>query len=137
MGVRLPWRTPGQQPFLVGNELSGRRRLNIAVDFLPDRKQMAAIDARGVTVRVRISRGSLWRTRSTVSGMADMCGGVGKDLDHFDPQEANAAPRRPQNPRPVCRGGNYLTFLVTPAALSAWGLPVHSPTPRPSASAWA
>ena len=42
-------------------------------------------------------------------GLADMCGGVWEIvLDHFDPtgghEELNHAG---ENPRPVCRGGNY------------------------------
>jgi formylglycine-generating enzyme required for sulfatase activity len=99
--------------FWWGNELSdGEGRLNIsAIDFLPGRSRtwplakapwsdgfafVSPVDHYGEKGRNGF-------------GMADMCGGVWEViLDHFDPKGGHEELYVvKENPRPVCRGGNY------------------------------
>jgi sulfatase modifying factor 1 len=99
--------------FWWGSEIEeGEGRLNIsAIDFLPGRTKTWPL------AKVPWSDGFAFvspvdhygeRGRNGF-GLADMCGGVWEIvLDHFDPagghEELNPAG---ENPRPVCRGGNY------------------------------
>ena len=99
--------------FWWGNEIEeGEGRLNIsAIDFLPGRTKTWPL------AQVPWSDGFAFvspvdhygeRGRNGF-GLADMCGGVWEIvLDHFDQtgghEELNHAG---ENPRPVCRGGNY------------------------------
>ena len=96
-----------------GNELSeGEGRFNIsAVDFLPDRKQKwplaSAPWSDGFPFVSPVDHyGEKGRNGF---GLADMCGGVWEVvLDHFDPQGGHEELYKvEENPRPVCRGGNY------------------------------
>jgi formylglycine-generating enzyme len=99
--------------FWWGNELSqGEGRLNIsAVDFLPDRKQKwplaSAPWSDGFSFVSPVDHyGERGRNGF---GLADMCGGVWEVvLDDFDPMGGHEDLHvNKENPRPVCRGGNY------------------------------
>jgi formylglycine-generating enzyme required for sulfatase activity len=99
--------------FWWGNELSqGEGRLNIsAVDFLPDRKQKwplaSAPWSDGFSFVSPVDHyGERGRNGF---GLADMCGGVWEIvLDDFDPKGGHEDLHvNKENPRPVCRGGNY------------------------------
>ncbi len=99
--------------FWWGNEISdGQGRLNISsVDFLPGRNTIWPL------ANVPWSDGFAFvspvdhygEKGRNGFGLADMCGGVWEIvLDHFDPQGAHEEPHFVvENPRPVCRGGNY------------------------------
>lgn len=99
--------------FWWGNELEdGEGRLNIsAVDFLPGRKKIWPLaNAPWSDGFAFVSPVDHYGERGRNGfGMADMCGGVWEIvLDHFDPQGAHEEPYFvAENPRPVCRGGNY------------------------------
>jgi len=117
--------------FWWGNELSeGAGRLNIsAVDFLPDRKQKwplaSAPWSDGFAFVSPVDHyGERGRNRF---GLADMCGNVWEVvLDHFDPQGGHEQLHTvKENPRPVCRGGNY--FDVPGNARCAVRLGLASP----------
>ncbi len=101
------------QYFWWGNEIEeGEGRLNIsAIDFLPGRSKtwplakapwsdgfafVSPVDHYGAKGRNDF-------------GLADMCGGVWEIvLDHFDPKGGHTEVFVVNdNPRPVCRGGNY------------------------------
>ncbi|MCA9052538.1 MAG: SUMF1/EgtB/PvdO family nonheme iron enzyme [Planctomycetaceae bacterium] len=96
-----------------GNELmDGEGRLNIsAVDFLPDRKQKWPLaSAPWSDGFAFVSPVDYYGERGRNGfGLADMCGGVWEViLDHFDPAGGHQELYTVQdNPRPVCRGGNY------------------------------
>lgn len=96
-----------------GNELSdGEGRFNIsAVDFLPDRKQKwplaSAPWSDGFPFVSPVDHfGERGRNGF---GLADTCGNVWEVvLDHFDPLGGHEELWLvKENPRPVCRGGNY------------------------------
>lgn len=118
--------------FWWGNELNdGEGRLNIsAIDFLPGRKHtwplakapwsdgfsfVSPVDHYGPTGRNGF-------------GLADMCGGVWEViLDDFDPEGGHEELYTvSENPRPVCRGGNY--FDVPGNARCAVRLGLQSPS---------
>jgi len=99
--------------FWWGNEIEeGEGRLNVSgMDRLPDRTKTWPL------AKVPWSDGFAFvspvdhygEKGRNGFGLADMCGGVWEIvLDHFDPtgghEELNPAV---ENPRPVCRGGNY------------------------------
>lgn len=99
--------------FWWGNELSdGEGRLNIsAVDFLPDRKQKWPLSSAPWSDGYAfVSPVDHYGERGRNGfGIADMCGGVWEViLDHFDPEGGHEELYTvKENPRPVCRGGNY------------------------------
>ncbi len=99
--------------FWWGNELSeGEGRFNIsAVDFLPDRKQKWPLSSAPWSDGFSfVSPVDHYGERGRNGfGIADMCGGVWEViLDHFDPKGGHEELYRvKENPRPVCRGGNY------------------------------
>ncbi len=99
--------------FWWGNEIEdGEGRLNIsAVDFLPGRKKIWPLaNAPWSDGFAFVSPVDHYGERGRNGfGLADMCGGVWEIvLDHFDPQGAHEeAYFVAENPRPVCRGGNY------------------------------
>ncbi|MCB1203934.1 MAG: SUMF1/EgtB/PvdO family nonheme iron enzyme [Verrucomicrobiae bacterium] len=99
--------------FWWGNEIEeGEGRLNISgIDFLPGRTRTWPL------AKVPWSDGFAFvspvdhfgeRGRNGF-GLADTCGGVWEIvLDHFDPAGGHENVHFvPENPRPVCRGGNY------------------------------
>ncbi|HRQ89802.1 MAG TPA: SUMF1/EgtB/PvdO family nonheme iron enzyme [Bacteroidia bacterium] len=99
--------------FWWGNGIEdGEGRLNISgIDFLPGRTRTWPL------AKVPWSDGFAFvspvdhygeRGRNGF-GLADMCGGVWEIvLDHFDPKGAHEEVHFvAENPRPVCRGGNY------------------------------
>ena len=118
--------------FWWGNELNdGEGRLNIsAIDFLPDRKLTWPLGkapwSDGYSFVSPVDHyGEKGRNGF---GLADMCGGVWEViLDDFDPkgghQELHVVT---ENPRPVCRGGNY--FDVPGNARCAVRLGLQSPS---------
>jgi formylglycine-generating enzyme required for sulfatase activity len=96
-----------------GNELNdGKRRLNISsVDFLPNRDTTWPLAnapwSDGYSFVAPVDHfGEQGRNGF---GMADMCGNVWEVvLDHFDPEGGHEELYVvEENPRPVCRGGNY------------------------------
>lgn len=99
--------------FWWGNEFEdGEGRLNIsAIDFLPGRTRTWPLaKAPWSDGFAFVSPVDHYGERGRNGfGLADMCGGVWEIvLDHFDP----AGPHEEvhfvsENPRPVCRGGNY------------------------------
>lgn len=99
--------------FWWGNELSeGEGRFNIsAVDFLPDRKQKWPLSSAPWSDGFSfVSPVDHYKERGRNGfGVADMCGGVWEViLDHFDPKGGHEELYTvKENPRPVCRGGNY------------------------------
>ncbi len=99
--------------FWWGNELSGGEgRLNIsAVDFLPGRKRIWPLaNAPWSDGFAFVSPVDHYGEKGRNGfGMADMCGGVWEViLDHFDPKGGHEELYVvKENPRPVCRGGNY------------------------------
>ena len=99
--------------FWWGNSLAdGEGRLNIsAVDFLPGRNKIWPLaNAPWSDGFAFVSPVDQYGERGRNGfGLADMCGGVWEVvLDHFDPtgghEELYVVA---ENPRPVCRGGNY------------------------------
>jgi formylglycine-generating enzyme required for sulfatase activity len=118
--------------FWWGNELhEGEGRLNIsAIDFLPDRKQTWPLSkapwSDGFSFVSPVDHfGERGRNGF---GLADMCGGVWEViLDDFDPKGGHEELYVvTENPRPVCRGGNY--FDVPGNARCAVRLGLHSPS---------
>jgi formylglycine-generating enzyme required for sulfatase activity len=99
--------------FWWGNELmDGAGRLNIsAVDFLPDRQQKWPLNSAPWSDGFAfVSPVDHYGERGRNGfGLADMCGGVWEViLDHFDPKGGHEELYTvTENPRPVCRGGNY------------------------------
>ena len=91
---------------------AGEGRLNIsAVDFLPGRNRIWPLAnapwSDGFAFVSPVDHyGDKGRNKF---GMADMCGGVWEVvLDHFDPKGGHEDVYFvKENPRPVCRGGNY------------------------------
>lgn len=118
--------------FWWGNEfMDGEGRLNIsAVDFLPGRKQIWPLaSAPWSDGFAFVSPVDHYGERGRNGfGLADMLGGVWEIvLDHFDPQGAHEeAYFVDENPRPVCRGGNY--FDVPGNVRCAVRLGLHSPS---------
>jgi formylglycine-generating enzyme required for sulfatase activity len=101
------------QYFWWGNELSdGEGRLNIsAIDFLPGRQRTWPLGkapwSDGYSFVSPVDHfGEKGRNGF---GIADMCGGVWEViLDDFDPKGGHEELHVvTENPRPVCRGGNY------------------------------
>ncbi len=101
------------QYFWWGNELSdGEGRLNIsAIDFLPGRQRTWPLGkapwSDGYSFVSPVDHyGEKGRNGF---GIADMCGGVWEViLDDFDPKRGHEELHVvTENPRPVCRGGNY------------------------------
>ena len=90
----------------------GEGRLNVsAVDFLPGRNRIWPLAnapwSDGFAFVSPVDHyGEQGRNKF---GMADMCGGVWEVvLDHFDPEGGHEEVYFvTENPRPVCRGGNY------------------------------
>src|SRR6185369_14051808 len=118
--------------FWWGNELQdGKGRLNIsAIDFLPDRKETWPLGkapwSDGYSFVSPVDHyGNQGRNGF---GLADMCGGVWEIiLDDFDPQGGHQELYVvTENPRPVCRGGNY--FDVPGNARCAVRLGLQSPS---------
>lgn len=118
--------------FWWGNELQdGEGRLNIsAIDFLPDRKQTWPLGkapwSDGYSFVSPVDHyGNQGRNGF---GLADMCGGVWEViLDDFDPKGGHEELYVvAENPRPVCRGGNY--FDVPGNARCAVRLGLQSPS---------
>ncbi|WP_339731066.1 SUMF1/EgtB/PvdO family nonheme iron enzyme [uncultured Gimesia sp.] len=99
--------------FWWGNDLrDGEGRLNIsAVDFLPGRNKIWPLaNAPWSDGFAFVSPVNQYGEKGRNSfGLADMCGGVWEIvLDDFDPQGGHEELYVvKQNPRPVCRGGNY------------------------------
>ena len=99
--------------FWWGNDLSeGEGRLNIsAVDFLPGRNKIWPLaNAPWSDGFAFVSPVDHYGERGRNGfGLADMCGGVWEVvLDHFDPHGGHEEVYVvDENPRPVCRGGNY------------------------------
>ena len=92
--------------------MDGEGRLNIsAVDFLPDRQQKWPLSSAPWSDGYAfVSPVDHYGERGRNGfGIADMCGGVWEViLDHFDPEGGHQELYTVQeNPRPVCRGGNY------------------------------
>ena len=90
----------------------GEGRLNIsAVDFLPGRNRIWPLaNAPWSDGFAFVSPVDHYGDRGRNKfGMADMCGGVWEVvLDHFDPEGGHEEVYFvKENPRPVCRGGNY------------------------------
>jgi len=118
--------------FWWGNEfMDGEGRLNIsAVDFLPGRKKIWPLaNAPWSDGFAFVSPVDHYGEKGRNGlGMADMCGGVWEIvLDHFDPHGAHEEPHFvAENPRPVCRGGNY--FDVPGNARCAVRLGLGSPS---------
>lgn len=115
--------------FWWGNDLAdGEGRLNIsAVDFLPGRNKIWPLaNAPWSDGFAFVSPVDQYGERGRNGfGLADMCGGVWEVvLDHFDPtgghEEVYVVT---ENPRPVCRGGNY--FDVPGNARCAVRLGLH------------
>lgn len=122
----------GSHYFWWGNELQdGEGRLNIsAIDFLPDRKQTWPLGkapwSDGYSFVSPVDHyGERGRNGF---GLADMCGGVWEViLDDFDPKGGHEDLHIvKENPRPVCRGGNY--FDVPGNARCAVRLGLQSPS---------
>lgn len=99
--------------FWWGDDLKdGQGRFNIsAVDFLPGRDKIWPLAnapwSDGFSFVSPVDHyGEKGRNKF---GMADMCGGVWEVvLDHFDPKGGHEEVYFvDENPRPVCRGGNY------------------------------
>jgi formylglycine-generating enzyme required for sulfatase activity len=118
--------------FWWGNELQdGAGRLNIsALDFLPDRKQAWPLNkapwSDGYSFVSPVDHyGERGRNGF---GLADICGGVWEViLDDFDPAGGHETLHVvSENPRPVCRGGNY--FDVPGNARCAVRLGLQSPS---------
>jgi formylglycine-generating enzyme required for sulfatase activity len=118
--------------FWWGNELQdGEGRLNIsAIDFLPDRKQTWPLGkapwSDGYSFVSPVNHyGERGRNGFSI---ADMCGGVWEViLDDFDPKGGHEELHVvTENPRPVCRGGNY--FDVPGNARCAVRLGLQSPS---------
>lgn len=118
--------------FWWGNELQdGEGRLNIsAIDFLPDRKQTWPLGkAPWSDGYAFVSPVDHYGARGRNGfGLADMCGGVWEViLDDFDPKGGHEELHVvTENPRPVCRGGNY--FDVPGNARCAVRLGLQSPS---------
>jgi sulfatase modifying factor 1 len=99
--------------FWWGDELEeGEGRLNIsAIDLLPGRTRTWPLaKAPWSDGFAFVSPVDHYGARGRNGfGLADMCGGVWEVvLDHFDPKGAHEEPYFVRdNPRPVCRGGNY------------------------------
>ena len=122
----------GSHYFWWGNELhDGEGRLNIsAIDFLPDRKQTWPLGkAPWSDGYPFVSPVDHYGERGRNGfGLADMCGGVWEViLDDFDPKGGHEELHIvTENPRPVCRGGNY--FDVPGNARCAVRLGLQSPS---------
>lgn len=103
----------GSQYFWWGNEINdGEGRLNIsAIDFLPNTKHTWPLaKARWSDGYSFVSPVDHYGEKGRNGfGIADMCGGVWEViLDDFDPKGAHEELYvMTENPRPVCRGGNY------------------------------
>jgi len=99
--------------FWWGNDfMDGEARLNIsAVDFLPGRNKIWPLaNAPWSDGFAFVSPVDHYGERGRNGfGLADMLGGVWEIcLDHFDPEGAHEELHWvEENPRPVCRGGNY------------------------------
>ncbi|MCC7335967.1 MAG: SUMF1/EgtB/PvdO family nonheme iron enzyme [Pirellulaceae bacterium] len=118
--------------FWWGNDLrDGEGRLNIsAVDFLPGRNKIWPLaNAPWSDGFAFVSPVDQYGERGRNGfGLADMCGGVWEIvLDHFDPTGGHEEVYFvKENPRPVCRGGNY--FDVPGNARCAVRLGLHGPS---------
>ena len=118
--------------FWWGNELQdGEGRLNIsAIDFLPNRKQTWPLGkapwSDGYSFVSPVDQ--FGKRGRNGFGIADMCGGVWEViLDDFDPKGGHEELHVVnENPRPVCRGGNY--FDVPGNARCAVRLGLQSPS---------
>ncbi|MFH1303139.1 MAG: SUMF1/EgtB/PvdO family nonheme iron enzyme [Planctomycetota bacterium] len=117
--------------FWWGNDLrDGEGRLNIsAVDFLPGRNKIWPLaNAPWSDGFAFVSPVDQYGEKGRNGfGLADMCGGVWEIvLDDFDPKGGHEELYVvEQNPRPVCRGGNY--FDVPGNARCAVRLGLHGP----------
>jgi len=118
-------------PFWWGPDfMEGKRRLNIsAIDFLPGRDQTWPLGkAPWSDGFAFVSPVDHFGERGrNAFGLADMLGGVWEiTLDHFDPAGGHEELYLvKENPRPVCRGGNY--YDVPGNARSAVRLGLRGP----------
>ena len=137
VGVRVPGRSPEHDLLGGANDLKdGEGRLNIsAVDFLPGRNKIWPLaNAPWSDGYAFVSPVDFFGEKGRNGfGIADMLGGVWEIcLDHFDLEGAHEdAYFVDENPRPVCRGGNYFDVPGNARCAVRLGLrgPAYSDSP--------